>query len=86
MALWVSVEHGIRYSGDTTGDVVTYEVGVPGKLIGLEIGAMRTTGVGTCGTNGSCAADCNSGRIMTPLTGHHPGHSFLGRNGHILTG
>jgi len=37
---------GFVTSGDTTGDVVTYEVGVPGKLIGLEIGAMRTKAQG----------------------------------------
>ena len=37
---------GFFTSGDTTGDVVTYEAGFPGKLIGLEIGAMRTTGAG----------------------------------------
>ena len=49
----------------TSGDVVTYEVGVPGKWIGFGIGAMRTTGTGTCtcvvgGSTVSCCPGCMS--------------------------
>ena len=32
-------------SGDSTGDVIMYEVGVPGKFMVLELG-MVTTGAG----------------------------------------
>ena len=32
--------------GDSTGDVVTYEVGVPDNLMGFDLGTMGTTGVG----------------------------------------
>jgi len=47
-------------SGDSTSDVVTYEIGVPGKLIGSDFGTMRTTGAGIglsggLGTNRFCA-------------------------------
>jgi len=42
---------GFVTSGDTTGDVVTYEVGVPSNCVGIVIGAIRTTGAGT----GTCA-------------------------------
>ena len=50
---------GFITSGDTTGDVVTYEVGVPGNYIGFDIGEIRTTGAGTAtwvawGTAVSC--------------------------------
>ena len=41
---------GFITSGDTTGGVVTYEVGVPDNCIGFDIGAIRITGTvtGTC--------------------------------------
>ena len=42
---------GFVTSGDTTGDVVTYDVGVPGNCMEIDIGAIRTTGAGT----GTCA-------------------------------
>ena len=45
---------GFATSGDTTGDVVTYEVGVPSNCVGIVIGAIRTTDAGT----GTC---CNAG-------------------------
>ena len=52
---------GFVTSGDTTGDVVTYEVGVPRNCVGIVMGAIRTTdvGTGTCvvwGTTVSCWA------------------------------
>ena len=58
-AMGVGGKMGVVTSGDTTGDVVTYLVGVPGNCIGFDIGAIRTTdtGTGTCvvwGTTVSC--------------------------------
>ena len=38
---------GFVTSGDTTGDVVTYEVGVSRNCVGTVIGAIRTTGADT---------------------------------------
>ena len=46
--------------GDSTGDVVTYDVGFSGKFMVLDLG-MVTSGAGICsddgfGTNNSCGS------------------------------
>ena len=54
---------GCVTSGDTTGTVVTYEEGVPGNCMGIDIGAIRTTGAGTrtCAVWGTTVSCCPVG-------------------------
>ena len=58
-------------SGDTTGDVVTYEFGVPSNCMGIDIGAIRTTGAGTgtCVVWGTTVSCCPVGPSLATLIG-----------------
>ena len=62
---------GFATSGDTTGDVVTYEVGVPSNCVGIVIGAIRTTGAGTgtCVVWGTTVSCCPVGPSLATVNG-----------------
>ena len=62
---------GFVTSGDTTEDVVTYEVGVPSNCIGIDIGAIRTTGAGTgaCVVWGTTVSCCSVGPSLATVIG-----------------
>ena len=62
---------GFITSGDTTGDVVTYEVGVPGNCIAFDICAIRTTGTGTgtCVVWGTTVSCCPVGVSLATVIG-----------------
>jgi hypothetical protein len=70
-AMGVGGKIGFITSVDTTGDVVTDEVGVPGNCIGFDIGAIWTTGAGTgtCVVWGTTVSCCPVGLSLATVIG-----------------